>query len=354
MVDLKTAMAAAQAERMKRDGAKNAEKKKRRSGADLGIEPFDPVKYQGKERADTASMWLVIVYAVLVTAMMRYILMPSTTLDKTDVLYILPLSMLILIPQLHRLVMPERFKEHYTKGTWFRAIFLYIFTFLSLSFLVVNPPFGDIVAPQLADEWAVVIEHDGNYTFADKVSGVENEWNLDTGERIAGGAWVLFGLADNVDHTGANVTIQHTAFKTPIPSSIPTHRFGMNTVPTLAPGEQPATSLHRFFFHMLIWTSPLPCSSARAWRQVNTPSWWKSLNRATLGKTPAPTRGPSRSILQRRQQSRSAWCSTISLRTRSIRWRSYTSCDMRRSSRRRRAIFAPRVQNRPAQRASST
>ena len=210
MVDLKTAMAAAQAERMKRDGAKNAEKKKRRSGADLGIEPFDPVKYQGKERADTASMWLVIVYAVLVTAMMRYILMPSTTLDKTDVLYILPLSMLILIPQLHRLVMPERFKEHYTKGTWFRAIFLYIFTFLSLSFLVVNPPFGDIVAPQLADEWAVVIEHDGNYTFADKVSGVENEWNLDTGERIAGGAWVLFGLADNVDHTAANVTIQHS------------------------------------------------------------------------------------------------------------------------------------------------
>ena len=210
MVDLKTAMAAAQAERMKRDGAKNAEKKKRRSGADLGIEPFDPVKYQGKERADTASMWLVIVYAVLVTAMMRYILMPSTTLDKTDVLYILPLSMLILIPQLHRLVMPERFKEHYTKGTWFRAIFLYIFTFLSLSFLVVNPPFGDIVAPQLADEWAVVIEHDGNYTFADKVSGVENEWNLDTGERIAGGAWVLFGLADNVDHTASNVTIQHS------------------------------------------------------------------------------------------------------------------------------------------------
>ena len=63
MVDLKTAMAAAQAERMKRDGAKNAEKKKRRSGADLGIEPFDPVKYHGKERADTASMWLVIAYA---------------------------------------------------------------------------------------------------------------------------------------------------------------------------------------------------------------------------------------------------------------------------------------------------
>lgn len=210
MVDLKTAMAAAQAERSKRDGAKNAEKKKRRSGADLGIEPFDPVKYHVKERADTASMWLVILYAVVVTGMMRYILMPSTTLDKTDVLYILPLSMLILIPQLHRMVMPERFKEHYTKGTWFRAFFLYTFTFLSLSFLVVNPPFGDIVAPQLADEWAVVVEHDGNYTFADKVSGSENEWTLESGERIAGGAWVLFGLADNVDDTGANVTIVHS------------------------------------------------------------------------------------------------------------------------------------------------
>ena len=105
MVDLKTAMAAAQAERMKRDGAKNAEKKKRRSGADLGIEPFDPVKHHGKERADTASMWLVIFYSFIVTMMMRYILMPSTTLDKTDVLYILPLTMMILIPQIHRMVL---------------------------------------------------------------------------------------------------------------------------------------------------------------------------------------------------------------------------------------------------------
>mgnify|MGYP005683096523 CR=1 FL=1 len=208
MVDLKTAMAAAQAERSKRDGAKNAERKKRRSGADLGIEPFDPMKYVGKERADTASMWLVIVFAVVVTLLMRYVLMPSTTLDKTDVLYILPLTMLILIPQLHRMVMPERFKEHYTKGTWFRAFFLYTFTFLSLSFLVVNPPFGDIVAPQLADEWGVVIEHQGNFTFADEVSGVENEWTLDDGDRIVGGAWLLFGLADNVDD-GANVSVVH-------------------------------------------------------------------------------------------------------------------------------------------------
>jgi hypothetical protein len=209
MVDLKTAMAAAQAERRKRDGAKSEEKKKRRSGADLGIEPFDPVKYANKEKADTASMWLVIVYALVVTMLMRYVLMPSTTLDKTDVLYLLPLTMMILIPQIHRSVMPERFKEHYTKGTWFRAFFLYTFTFLSLSFLLVNPPFGDIVAPQLAQDWGIAIEQDGNFTYADDVKGGGVEWTLDEGEYIAGGAWLLFGLADNVDETGANVSVIH-------------------------------------------------------------------------------------------------------------------------------------------------
>jgi hypothetical protein len=210
MVDLKTAMAAAQAERKKRDGAKTDEKKKRRSGADLGIEPFDPAKYARKEKADTASMWLVIFYAFVVTMLMRFVLMPSTTLDKTDVLYLLPLTMMILIPQLHRIVMPERFKEHYTKGTWFKAFFLYTFTFLSLSFLVVNPPFGDIVAPQLAQDWGIaVLGEDGNFTYADEVKGGV-EWTLEDGEYLPGSAWLLFGLADNVDETEANVTVVHT------------------------------------------------------------------------------------------------------------------------------------------------
>jgi hypothetical protein len=208
MVDLKTAMAAAQAERMKRDGARNEEKKKRRTGPDLGIEPFDPVKYANKEKADTASMWLVIVYALIVTLLMRYVLMPSTTLDKTDVLYLLPLTMMILIPQLHRMVMPERFKEHYTKGTWFRAFFLYTFTFLSLAFLVVNPPFGDIVAPQLARDWGIAVEDGGEFVFADTVKGGV-EWTLADGDRLEGTPWLLFGLADNVDENKANVTVLH-------------------------------------------------------------------------------------------------------------------------------------------------
>ena len=210
MVDLKTAMAAAQAERKKREGSKAAEdKKKRRTGPDLGIEAFDPVKYAKKEKADTASMWLMISYALVVTLLMRYVLMPSTTLDKTDILYLLPLTMIILIPQLHRTVMPERFVEHYTKGTWFRASFLYVFTFLSLSFLLVNPPFGDIVAPELAKDWAIVVESEGSFTYASKDGSLVREWTLEDGQTTTDGAWLLFGLADNVDESGSVITITH-------------------------------------------------------------------------------------------------------------------------------------------------
>jgi len=211
MVDLRTAMAAAQAEQKRRQDRAGgpSEKKKNRSGADLGIEPFDPVKYVNKERADTASMWLVIAFAVVVTCLMRYVLMPNTTLDKTDVLYLLPLTMMILIPQIHRTVMPERFKEHYTRGTWFRAFFLYTFTFLSLSFLLVNPPFGDIVAPQLADEWGVAIETDDGFLFADDNRTNTVSWQLESGNTVTGGAWLLFGLADNVGANAADVTVVH-------------------------------------------------------------------------------------------------------------------------------------------------
>ena len=58
MVDINTAMAAAAAERRKK--GKGGEKKRSRSGADLGIESFDPVKHVAKERADAASMLSLI------------------------------------------------------------------------------------------------------------------------------------------------------------------------------------------------------------------------------------------------------------------------------------------------------
>ena len=55
MVDINTAMAAAAAERRNR-GTGDKERKKNRSGADMGIESFDPVKHVSKEKADTISM----------------------------------------------------------------------------------------------------------------------------------------------------------------------------------------------------------------------------------------------------------------------------------------------------------
>ncbi len=129
------------------------ERVKRSSGRDLGSEAFDPVKHVAKEKAETAAMWLVIALSVLVSLVMRYVLMPRTTVEKSDILYLAPLSAIFLIPQIHRMIMPASFNELYTKGTWFKAGFLHTFTFLAMAFLLVNPPLGDIVAPQFADTW---------------------------------------------------------------------------------------------------------------------------------------------------------------------------------------------------------
>ena len=87
MVDLNTAMAAAAGDRQKRMADEGKERKKRRSGSDLGLEAFDPVKHVTKEKAETVSMWLVIGFSVLVSLLMRYVLMPRTTVEKSDILY---------------------------------------------------------------------------------------------------------------------------------------------------------------------------------------------------------------------------------------------------------------------------
>ena len=66
-MDLQTLMAERDSYR-----PKDGEKKKRRSGEDLGIESFDPVNYVAKERAETGSMWLVLAFFNLCS--MRYAL----------------------------------------------------------------------------------------------------------------------------------------------------------------------------------------------------------------------------------------------------------------------------------------
>ena len=211
MVDLQTAMAAAAAERKQRAGAASEERKVRRSGPSLGIEPFDPVKHVSKEKADTASMWLVIAFSVVVTLMMRYVLMPNTSPEKSDILYLMPLSAIILIPQVHRMVMPKSFQEFYTKGTWFKAGFLHTFTFLAMSFLLVNPPMGDIVAPKLASHWAIATDNGELLLFNEDSSkdGIV-EWEVENNGRLDGEVWLLFALADNVNSDGAEVTVELT------------------------------------------------------------------------------------------------------------------------------------------------
>ncbi|MDP6099735.1 MAG: hypothetical protein QF566_06115, partial [Candidatus Thalassarchaeaceae archaeon] len=75
MVDLNTAMQAARAEtrRKKRD----KDDRKKRPGSDLGVENFNPRDHVEKEKADTISMWLVIVFGLIISFIMRYLMMPG-------------------------------------------------------------------------------------------------------------------------------------------------------------------------------------------------------------------------------------------------------------------------------------
>ena len=221
MVDLQTAMAAAAADRQQRLDKTAEERKKRRSGANLGIERFDPVKHVSKERAETASMWLVIAFATLVALGNRYVLMDIVGPGDGFLLWFLPISMLGLLPALHRRVMPASMQEHYKGGTWFKASFLHTFTFLALSFLLVNPPFGDIAAASLDGEWRLaVLQDDGTLVLSDgseAVTGVGSDelvWVTNDGV-LDGQVWLVFGLTDNaeveddvvaIDVNGATVT----------------------------------------------------------------------------------------------------------------------------------------------------
>ena len=210
-MDFRTAMAAARAEaeskqrKKRRDKQEKSEKKRSRSGEDMGLESFDPVNYVAKEKADTASMWLVLVFSISVSLLMRFGIMPSMG-HGDSVLWLLPVLSVFMIPSIHRLVMPDGFVEHYTKGTWFKASFLHIFTWLAITLLLVNPPFGDIGSPEVAEDWTViVVDESGNYTYPGdgptmlmedgKIKKLEINLNSSNSEKV----WLLFAIRDNLD-----------------------------------------------------------------------------------------------------------------------------------------------------------
>jgi uncharacterized protein YfcZ (UPF0381/DUF406 family) len=152
-------------------------------------------------------MWLVITFSVIVSLLMRYVLMGNTSPEKTDILYLLPLTAMILIPQIHRTILPEKYVEHYTKGSWVKAGFLHTFTFLAMSFLLVNPPIGDIVAPQLSNEWSIVTDDGVELLIDDGTKKSTITWTVDSNGKLTGQVWLLFGLADNVNSDGAEVLV---------------------------------------------------------------------------------------------------------------------------------------------------
>ena len=143
--------------------------------------------------------------------MMRYVLMPNTSPEKSDILYLMPLSAIILIPQVHRMVMPKSFQSFIPKEPGSKAGFLHTFTFLAMSFLLVNPPMGDIVAPKLASHWAIATD-DGELLLFNEDSSKDGivEWEVENNGRLDGEVWLLFALADNVNSDGAEVNVELT------------------------------------------------------------------------------------------------------------------------------------------------
>ena len=102
---------------------------------------------------------------------------------------------------MHKVIIPNKWSDRYDNGNWFRASFLYIFSWLAITFLLVNPPLADIAPPTLADgidieetEGVVGIAwEDGTYTIA------LNQGTVD----------VVIGMAvrDNVDVENATVQV---------------------------------------------------------------------------------------------------------------------------------------------------
>ena len=83
-----------------------------------------------------------------------------------------------------------------------------MFTFLALSFMLVNPPLGDIVAPQLSGEWTIATDDGEQLVFAnDDGKDGEITWTVAQDASLTGEIWLLFGLADNVNSDGATVTV---------------------------------------------------------------------------------------------------------------------------------------------------
>ena len=198
MVDVDTALRAnAYNDRKRRSsGGKKDDKT-----APKKIEDFDPAAHAVKEIADAYSMWLVIIYGMVVALGIRYLLMPRMD-EPGAILYLLPLLLCATIIPIHKIIIPRKYSELYTNGNWFRAVFLFVFTWLAFSFIVSNPPLADIAPPTLAG--GIDIEQTEGIEETSWKNGVYTiNLNQDTVDVVMGMA-----VRDNVDAESVNIVAE--------------------------------------------------------------------------------------------------------------------------------------------------
>lgn len=167
----------------------------------MGIESFDPVKHVSKEKADTVSMWLVISFATAMSLVMRYVAMPGSK-GNADMLWFIPMLAIFLIPSIHRSLLPKKFVDHYTRGTWFKASFLHVFTWLALTFLLTNAPFADIVAPQVDEGWGMISSSEDGFNFTD-----ESKDTVYLTQGYTGMHYLVLSFSDNNDASDSKYSI---------------------------------------------------------------------------------------------------------------------------------------------------
>ena len=197
MVDVDSALRASAYSGKKRPKDKESKKEDAKSRK---IEPFEPVEAFEKEKADAFSMWLVIVVGLSMGVFMRYVIMPTLTKPEA-ILWVLPLSLVVVLPTMHKLLIPNHWSNRYDNGNWFRASFLYIFSWLAISFLLVNPPLADIAPPTLAN--GIDIE---NTESVEYVAWIDGTYTIALNQ---GSTDVVIGMAvrDNVDAENATVQV---------------------------------------------------------------------------------------------------------------------------------------------------
>ena len=195
MVDVDTALRANAYNDRKR---RSSGDKKEGKTTPKKIEDFDPAAHAVKEVADAYSMWLVIIYGTVVALAIRYLLMPEMK-EPGAILYLLPLLLCATIIPIHKIIIPSRYSELYTNRNWFRAVFLFIFTWLAFSFIVSNPPLADIAPPTLAG--GIDIEQTEGIEETSWKNGVYTiNLNQDTVDVVMGMA-----VRDNVDAESVNI-----------------------------------------------------------------------------------------------------------------------------------------------------